>query len=157
MKEITRLQQLAGILTEIKVNNPILYANRIVISKDNTVDGLEGYENFIEDYGNIIDFITPIIYKKYKEGEGIGEDLIKFIINNINILDNKYQFGASEDSWKGWLDQYKDGMDLPPNSSGGILGGLDYNDEWLYDENIAEIFQIDEDEIHDYYEQFKTW
>lgn len=145
------------LLQEIKINNPIKHGDRIVISKDNEIDGLEGYENFITDYGNIINYIKPIILEKYNNNEGLGEDLTNFFINNFEKLNEKYGIDFHYQSWKDWLEQYKDKFQIPPKSSGGILGGLDYNDEWLYDEGLSQTFNIDEEIIHDYFDEFKNW
>jgi len=145
------------LLSEIKINNPTNHGNRIVISQSDPTQDLEGYKNFIEDYGNIINYVKPLILEKYENGEGLGDDLVNFFLNNLEKLNEKYGLEFHAGPWKDWLIVYKDNFEIHPNSSGGILGGLNYNDEWLYDEDVANTFNLDDEEISDYFDEFKNW
>lgn len=151
--EIKRLQHLAGI-NEITINKPL--HGKVVISKNTPVTGIEGYKNFIEDYGHIINYLEPIVDEKYESNEGLGEELVKIILINMHALDDKYGYGFQSDYYKEWIDQYINDIGLQKQSSGSFWTAM-LDDEWLYDETIAEIFNIDEDSLYDLYEEYKTW
>jgi hypothetical protein len=107
MKEITRLQQLAGILTEIKVNNPNIL-NKVIedFAYIREIDGNEFIEfnqdkldNILEEYYNIfkikeddIDTISNLFYEyfydyyDYDDLEEWKNPTLKQILEIINQI-----------------------------------------------------------------------
>lgn len=139
MKEITRLQQLAGILTEIKVNDP------------NPKRGVEGYKHFLKEWFGIMEDINQdlkIIYQEEKEG--IGPQLANKIFTLHQKLYKKYNINYNEYN-KEWIDEHILDKGHPKiNSSGSFFTALN-DEEQIIGEEFSEIFGIDEDELYEIY------
>jgi len=83
MNEIKRLQQLAGIITEVKVNKP----DRLSVLKRGLEHVLEGDKEFTDDEHQVIginDHIQDI--NKQEDEEGIREILSDYLFGDEGMI-----------------------------------------------------------------------
>lgn len=140
------------LLSEIKINKPI----KVAISLGGPTKGVEGYKNFIEDYGRIIDYLRPQLDHIYNNGGGLGEKLIEDILNNMEALNKKYGITFNKEYYKEWLEGYKDDIGLPKRSSGSLWTAI-IDDETLFDSYTGDAIGVNEEDLYDLYDEYKTW
>jgi len=146
------LKQRNFLLSEIKINIPL----KKIINSGGELTGIEGYKNFIIDNGKIIKFLEPILNKKYANDEGLGKGLIDLLIYNMKLLHKKYNLRLNEEGYSDWLMGYINDIGLPKLSSGSLWTAI-IDDEYMYGEEVSNVFDIDEETLYDYYNYFKTW